>query len=196
VVCPFTSSPALLQALQAREFVPVGFSTTLYAVPADPHTSPPEHAHRSTVSADVTVEQLGTDDLSALVEIIADTNGWNAPDVRPGLRAYYKLVTAAQYQGEDRDNWHCYIARVDGRPAASAALYLHDGIGSLTADGTHPDHRGHGCQLALIRRRIADAARAGCELVVTQTAPGSISQRNMERAGCRTAYTRTVWEQR
>jgi hypothetical protein len=40
---------------------------------------------------------------------------------------------------------------------------------------------------------VADAAAAGCELVVTQTDPGSTSQRNMERAGFRTAYTRTIW---
>ena len=35
-----------------------------------------------------------------------------------------------------------------------------------------------------------DSARAGCDLAVTESAPGSASQRNMERLGFRIAYTR------
>lgn len=95
--------------------------------------------------------------------------------------------------GADRADWHCYVARLDGVPAAVAALRVRDGIGSLTFDGTTPRFRGRGCQTALIRHRIADAAAAGCGLVVTQTDPDSSSQRNLERAGFRTAYTRTFW---
>jgi len=47
--------------------------------------------------------------------------------------------------------------------------------------------------MALIQQRIVDAAHAGCTLVVTQTRAGTTSQRNMERAGLRVAYTKTIW---
>jgi len=49
-----------------------------------------------------------------------------------------------------------------------------------------------GCvQTALLGARIAWAAARGCDLAVSITAPASISQRNIERAGFRVAYTRT-----
>jgi len=47
-------------------------------------------------------------------------------------------------------------------------------------------------QLALLRARLEDAARAGNDVAMTLTAPGSPSQRNIERAGFRLAYTRAL----
>src|SRR5438876_705387 len=54
------------------------------------------------------------------------------------------------------DGWHLYLATVDGKPAAAAALTVGDGIGLLANAATMPAFRGRGCQAALIRRRIAD----------------------------------------
>jgi len=46
----------------------------------------------------------------------------------------------------------------------------------------------------LTQRRLSDAARAGCELVIGHTGGfGSISQNNMERAGLRIAYQMISW---
>jgi GNAT superfamily N-acetyltransferase len=56
-----------------------------------------------------------------------------------------------------------------------------------------PDYRGRGCQAALLRRRIDDAAAAGCELVASQLPFGSGAQRNVERAGLRVACTKAIW---
>ncbi len=86
-----------------------------------------------------------------------------------------------------------YLARVDGEPAGAAELHVEAGVGSLEVAGTLPAFRGRGAQSALLRRRIADAAALGCDLVVSQTASGSTSQANMERAGLRVAYTKAEY---
>jgi len=53
--------------------------------------------------------------------------------------------------------------------------------------------RGGGLQSALIRARISAAAAAGSEIVCSGASWASQSQRNLERAGLRIAYTKTVW---
>jgi hypothetical protein len=53
--------------------------------------------------------------------------------------------------------------------------------------------RARGIHLALTNRRIADAAKAGCDLVISYTGGfGTTSQNNMERAGLRIAHTRVT----
>lgn len=91
--------------------------------------------------------------------------------------------------------WRLYLAETDGAPAAAALLVIDDGIGCLAGASTLPAFRGRGCQTALIRTRISDAAAAGCDEVCALTAnPASL--RNLERAGLRLAYTKTAWRKR
>ena len=79
----------------------------------------------------------------------------------------------------------------------SARLFTHltigDGLGYLANAATLPAMRGRGCQTALLARRIADAAAAGCDTIASLAEFGSGSQRNLERAGLRVAYTQAVW---
>ena len=85
-----------------------------------------------------------------------------------------------------------YVATVGGVRAAAAALTVADGIGYLANAATLPAFRRRGCQRALIAARVADAADAGCDLVTSGAEFGSSSQRNLERAGFRLAYTKPV----
>jgi GNAT superfamily N-acetyltransferase len=85
-----------------------------------------------------------------------------------------------------------YVAYVGGVPAAAGALYVDGGIGLLANVATLPAFRRRGAQTALIRRRIQDAAEAGCELVTAGTSD-AISRRNLERSGLSLVYTKTVW---
>jgi hypothetical protein len=85
-----------------------------------------------------------------------------------------------------------YLARIDGRPAAAASLYLHPDGALLSGAATLPEHRRHGCQHALITRRLADASTL-TDLAVVTVAYGSASQTNLERAGFRQTHTRTTW---
>jgi ribosomal protein S18 acetylase RimI-like enzyme len=91
------------------------------------------------------------------------------------------------------DGWRLYLARVDGTPAGAALLALDDDLGYLANASTLPEFRRRGVQSALIAARIADAAAAGCDVVSSQAEFGSASQRNLERAGLRIAYTKAVW---
>lgn len=73
---------------------------------------------------------------------------------------------------------------------AAAGGSIVGGVALLSGDATLPEVRGRGLQSALIRERLARAARAGCELAMCCVLPGSASHRNYERAGFRLAYMR------
>ena len=82
------------------------------------------------------------------------------------------------------------LAWVDGEPAGTGEVVIREGVGWLSADTTLPRFRGRGIQTAMQRRRLLIAREAGCGLAVTESHPGSDSQRNMERHGFRIVYTR------
>jgi ribosomal protein S18 acetylase RimI-like enzyme len=88
--------------------------------------------------------------------------------------------------------WTLYLARVNGRPAAAATLYVHERVGYLADAATDPAFRRRGLQTALLRRRIYDAA-AGADLVFGGADPFSTSHRNMERVGMRLQFVRSKW---
>ena len=83
-----------------------------------------------------------------------------------------------------------WLAMVDGQPAAGGAMNMRDQLALLFADSTLEEFRGQGLHLALIRARLQHAAGHGCDLATASTAPGSVSQRNYERAGFRVLYTK------
>ena len=56
-----------------------------------------------------------------------------------------------------------------------------------------PKFRGRGLDAALLSRRIAEAGKAGADLVCSGAAYLSSSHRNMERAGMRVLFNRMIW---
>jgi GNAT superfamily N-acetyltransferase len=178
-ITPFAYSQDLLAHLAERGLYPSGFQTVLYGVPRAGADSP---------AGEVIVQRLDLADRDLFIDLRLRMSAVSKAD-----RAFWKGITEAEYSDA---GWRCYVASVDGQPAGMGALYVRDGVGSLAADGTLVEYRGRGCQSALLRARIADAAAAGCELVAAQAEPGSVSQRNIERAGLRTAYTRAIWTDR
>jgi GNAT superfamily N-acetyltransferase len=92
----------------------------------------------------------------------------------------------------DVERFHRYLARFDGRTAGGGGLYLGGGIGFLCGAATLAAFRRRGVQAALLRRRLDDAAAAGCDLAVVTTAPGSTSQQNAQRRGFALLYARAV----
>ena len=89
--------------------------------------------------------------------------------------------------------WTLYLARVNGRPAGAATLYVHQRVGYLADAATDPEFRRRGLQTALLRRRLYDAAAAGADLVFSGADPFSTSHRNMERVGMRLQFVRSKW---
>ncbi|MFH0916984.1 MAG: GNAT family N-acetyltransferase [bacterium] len=89
----------------------------------------------------------------------------------------------------EREEAILVLAWVDGQPAGTGSLVIDGAVGWLSGDSTLPQYRRQGIQQAIQRYRIQLAADAGCDLAVTEAAPGGASQRNMERLGFRVAYT-------
>ena len=92
-------------------------------------------------------------------------------------------------------DWHYYMAFIDGRPIAGAAMFVRGDGAWFGVAGTSTDARRRGAQTALLGRRLADAKRRGCSWVTAETAPDTAEQpnpsyRNMLRLGLRVAYLR------
>ncbi len=126
------------------------------------------------------VRELWPDEAELFAATLSDGHG--AP----------QSARAAVARWAEQPDWRLYVAELDGVAAAAAALVLDDGLGYLAAASTLPAFRERGCQTALIRRRISDAAAAGCAEVSTLTA-NPASRRNLERCGLELAYTKTAW---
>jgi GNAT superfamily N-acetyltransferase len=97
-----------------------------------------------------------------------------------------------------RDGWRCYVARIDGEAQACAAMQIHAGVAEFGIAATLEPARGRGCQLALLHRRILDAAEAGCHTLFVETGERvpdrpSASYKNILRAGFEEAYLRPNW---
>jgi GNAT superfamily N-acetyltransferase len=86
----------------------------------------------------------------------------------------------------------CFLAWINGEPAGGAAMSVCQGLVVLYADSTLPEFRNLGVHTALIQERCDRAIAAACDLAVAATLPGSISQRNYERAGFRPVYTKAI----
>jgi hypothetical protein len=89
-----------------------------------------------------------------------------------------------------------FLAELDGRPIATAALVVQDDVALLAGASTIPDGRRRGAQNALLAARLQYAAARACDVAMMGALPGSGSQRNAERHGFRIAYTRIKWRRR
>ncbi|HEX5591824.1 MAG TPA: GNAT family N-acetyltransferase [Solirubrobacterales bacterium] len=100
-----------------------------------------------------------------------------------------------------RPGWRCYVARVEGKAQACAAMRIEDGVAEFGIAATLEEARGRGCQTALLHRRICDAAAAGCHTLFVETGERvpdrpSASYRNILKAGFEEAYLRPNWQRR
>lgn len=85
-----------------------------------------------------------------------------------------------------------YLARRSGEVAGGGAVRLLDGLALLSGAATLPTHRRKGVQSTLLRARLVDAARQGCDLAIVTTEPASKSQENVQKAGFALLYSRAI----
>jgi GNAT superfamily N-acetyltransferase len=92
------------------------------------------------------------------------------------------------------ENAMCLGAFIGGQMVGGAGglIIPQHRTAGLFGAATLPEFRNRGIQIALLNERLRLAQQAGCDLAVTLTMPGTSSQRNAERAGFRTAYTKVV----
>jgi GNAT superfamily N-acetyltransferase len=144
--------------------------------------------------------------VTVLREPAADDSGWFAtwldvvvaaalnPDTQ-GLPQRDKFsrtsLELAELAGLDA-GVRTYLATVDEVAAGGAGLRLDDGIAQMAGAGTVPAYRRRGVQTALVAARLTDARKAGCDLAVVTTQPGSPSHANTQRMGFDVGYTRAI----
>lgn len=99
----------------------------------------------------------------------------------------------------NRPSWRCYVALLEGELAACGAMMVHEGIAEFGVDATRPVARGRGCQLTLLRHRIAVAAESGCHTLFAEIgcSPECTSAigANLRHAGFELAYCSQIWHQ-
>ena len=97
--------------------------------------------------------------------------------------------------------WRCYTAALgpDRPVVATASMLICDGVAQLGPGNTLEEGRGRGCNTQLLRRRLLDAAAAGCHTVFVElgeSGPEWIAAvyRNLQRAGFGEAYRSHNWQ--
>ncbi|MCP3029452.1 GNAT family N-acetyltransferase [Halobacillus sp. A5] len=179
-VTPAQASKELFRNLSVKGFYQSGFHTSLYG------TLPP-HKHRLKEPSGIKIEKMNIENFDAFGEIY--TKGFNMPvSVKNHVTKNNRVLL-------NNEHWNFYLASVEGKPAGVGVLFCENGIGTLAASATLPEFRNKGVHTALIKERIEKANELNCHLIVGQSAFGSVSQRNMEKAGLKIAYTHAVWEE-
>lgn len=127
-------------------------------------------------------EDLAQDHLEAVIN-----RGWDMP---PGHNRGRLFAFARQIP-----EWKWWIARDEGGEVAAVSLLIDDteAVGYCFLTMVMPEFRGRGLQTYFIRSRLAEAARAGCTLAMTETDDDNASPRNMQRAGFRLAVRRRIY---
>jgi len=173
------------EALARRGYVLVGFENVLGRV-LDERVVWRERA-------ELTLERSGDAELDAWIEVVA--SAFAAPDAQ-GVAAHESFPREA-LERTVRDMAGAralqrYLARRGGALAGGASMRIAGGVALLCGAGTLPEHRRRGVQGALLERRLADAARAGCDIAVVTTLPGSKSQENVQKHGFELLYARAI----
>lgn len=178
---PYDADPSLFDVLATAGLHPFRFHGYLYGLP--PVLPLPEE------SGAILAREIRPEELPVWADIWLGAYA-EALGVATAMARQIASTTCLLY---GKPGWGLYLAFVEGQPAAAGALYIQDGVGSLLVGGTLPAFRCRGCQQALLRVRMADAGRQGCDLIAAQAGLDTTSQHNMERAGMQIAYTRAFW---
>jgi GNAT superfamily N-acetyltransferase len=138
------------------------------------------------------VEVRLSDDPAAYRDVVID--GFAHPDVEgvPSHEDFPREIIEKAIGDIEQAGATGYLAFRDGILAGGGSMRISEGVAQLTGAATAPAHRRHGVQTALLSTRLADAVRAGCDIAVVTTQPGSKSQQNVQRRGFHLLYTRAI----
>jgi N-acetylglutamate synthase-like GNAT family acetyltransferase len=192
-ICAFFTDAALLPLIEVwagdasaslgRRLAYAGFyaaevNVTLQAQPSQPSST-------TTPDPGIEIREVAaSDDDTVYLKTLFNGYGLSTEPVSP-----QQTMMAIEHRSP---HLRRYLAYVDDQPAAAAALYTTQRGAYFAGAATIPAMRHRGCQSALIRRRLHDAAATAQQIAVT-TAFGSPSQANLQRLGFSIAHTRTVW---
>jgi MOSC domain-containing protein YiiM len=129
------------------------------------------------VSGGVTIRQLDEDEAEAwiaVIEPVAEEIEFRMSVWRPTLRALIHERGVS-----------VLVAEQNGEPVACGALHTHGSAGLLRTGIVLSGARGLGIQRALISERVRLATDLGCDLVVSEAPPRSVSVGNLQQMGFR-----------
>lgn len=176
-LCPVGTSPRLLRALAEHGFVQEGFHSVLYGLPLPELPEAP-------ASLDIQ-EITDTEQFDLYAEVHCAASGMSLAHKHHFVNNNIGLL--------GRPGWRLFLGRIDGHPAAVAAMHLSKGIASCALAATLPAYRNRGLQTAMLKRRMHEAYKEDCELVTAQASFAGTSYNNMQRVGLQQAWTRAVW---
>ncbi len=133
-----------------------------------------------------------SDDRATWLDVVVD--GFAHPDIE-GVQSHEdfpRVILEKAISDIEQAGATPYLAFRDGVVAGGGSMRMSEGVAQLTGAATAPAHRRCGVQTALLSTRLADAARAGCDIATVTTQPGSKSQQNVQRRGFHLLYTRAV----
>ncbi|HXU37845.1 MAG TPA: GNAT family N-acetyltransferase [Blastocatellia bacterium] len=175
--CPL-ADPSLLTLLNERNYRPIEYSNVLVR-----HLTDEDSLSWPDTASKVLVRKPADDEAESYSLLVMKSFFENAEFPPEFLNIFKSCFFAA--------GAFFFVAEVDGVPAGGGMMSIHQGVASFGGTGTLPEFRNRGVQRALLLARLAHAAESGCDLAMVATAPGSGSQRNVERVGFRVVYTRT-----
>ncbi len=169
-ITPAHSSTDLFKSLSKKGYSQCGFHTVLCGSPSYDFIS------NKKMDTSISIRELKEHEFDIFGDLYI--KGFNMP-------SFIKDHIAQNNKVLHRDkHWTFYLASYQGESA---------GIGTLAASATIPKLRNKGIHSALILKRLHEVKRRHCHLIVGQASYGSISQKNMERAGMKIAYTKAIW---
>jgi len=178
------ADPGVAAMLSTRGYHLVGFENVLgRLLPGD---------LQQVTAGGVTIRRGSAEDLDAWIDAVVE--GFAHPDEEgvPSHEEFPRDIVEKAERDFEKAGATAYVAMCDGVIAGGGSVRLTDGVAQLTGAATIPACRRRGVQTALLATRLLDAATAGCDIAVVTTAPGSTSQKNVQRRGFHLLYTRAV----
>lgn len=176
--------PGVGELLTARGYRLVGFENVLgVALPRPGAAAIPEG---------IEVRHAGDDDIDAWIDAVVD--GFAHPDDAgvPSHEEFPRDIVERAERDFANAGAAAYLAVCDGVVAGGGSMRVTNGVAQLTGAATVPAFRRRGVQTALLATRLADATAAGADIAVVATAPGSTSQKNVQRRGFHLLFARAV----
>lgn len=183
------ADPELFRALTRRGYELVGFENVL-GIDLRRLNVDVAHAYSG-----IDVKRAEADESHVWLDVVA--TGFMTPDVFDGPASHEAQIPRDVLERVFSDTiaasgFERYLARVDGELAGGASFRIQDGVAQLSGAATLPQHRRKGVQTALLRHRLLEAVRRGCDVAVVTTQPGSKSQENVQQAGFALLYARAI----
>lgn len=170
------ADPSLLSTAAPEGYKAAWFRSCLLCAPS--------LAGRTLEQSAIAISEVGTgEDLSQWQEAAAAGFGYTTEGQRRTSDLYAAAIASL-------GTYRLYVARIRGSVVGCASLSIGDGVAILGGMATAPAARREGVQRELIGHRLEAAAAAGCDLALTTTAPGSVSERNLTRRGFSVAFTK------